>query len=1237
MQATIPEELEAIEKPPTVRVATGQITQPKHAITLPLPSTLKPEAKKAFVLDQLPAGTLLSLGQLCDDDCIAVFTKYDVQILKEGQIIIKGKRTPSGLWTAATTCAERQETQPDQQVNGIVTAKQTKQELARYLHACAFSPTVSTWKKAITKGHFASWPGLTEELITKHFAPTDANSLGHMKAKKRSTKRTNPNATPPAPDPFIPNLDFEPTQEENNDATHNLFATMWETDERTYSDQTGQFPVESTRGNKYIFIVYSYDSNAIMCTAIKSRQARAITAAWVDCYKRLQMSGYAPKLHILDNEFSTIIKEAFDKYTVKYQTVAPYKHRVNAAERAIQTFKDHFIAGLATCDPEFPIKEWDRLLPQAEITLNLLRSSRRQPHLSAYEAVWGKFDFTRTPLAPPGTKAIVYEPTQKRTTFGFHGKLGWYVGPALTKYKHYTFYIPRTHREQECDTMEWKPTNITFPHVSTTDYLKQALTDITTVLQQMPKLADIQLEYGDETNNAWVKLADLLKQAATKGKLLNNQKDQSQPLQRVHREQRVHKPQPLATTPPQPNTALDYDTDIEDEDENEPRVTIPSTTSTRQKETENPYQKQYATTSLTRRSYRSRAFAQFIQQEDLKMFHIYSEEGKRISYDKLIKGEDKERWLRSSANEFGRLMRGVGKHSRAPHECVAGTDTMRIVKKTDIPKEKPITYGNFVCDYRPLKEEQWRTRLTVGGDKLTYDGDVTAPASQLTEAKLLFNSTISDHKRYGARFATADIKNFYLNNPLQQYQYMKIHQNRIPSEIWKEYEMDQYCDDNGYVYFEIRKGMYGLKEAGIVAWLELVAHMKKHGYEPMRLTTGMWRHTTRKTIFTLTVDDFGIKYCNNDDLQHLLQTLRQKYTITVDMTGSQYCGLTLDWNYDKGYVDIHIPKYIKEALHQLQHKTPNKPVHAPHKWREVAYGRKTQKPTEDEDSPLLDAEGKKRIQRITGKLLFYARAVDHTMLVALNEIARQQANPTQKTMEAANMLLDYAATHPDAKLRFRASDMVLHIDTDAAFLVQPKAKSRIAGYYFMGSSIIRNGIPETELNAPILVQVKTIRYTVGSAAEAEIGGIYDAGQTAVAIRQALEEMGHLQPATPIKTDNATAKGILTATMRPKMSKSIDKNYWWMKDKVAQGEYNLYWKSGRENWADYHTKHHPPTHHKMMRKRYLVAILQRIQDDMRGCVSKLGEEPSHHGYEGAHGTALRTALAQYRTVPMTVGG
>ena len=89
-------------------------------------------------------------------------------------------------------------------------------------------------------------------------------------------------------------------------------------------------------------------------------------------------------------------------------------HLRNAAERAIQTWKQHFLAGIATLDPNFPIQEWDRLLPQCDITLNLVRSFRCQPNLSAYVATFGNFNFNRMPLAPPGTCVLIHKTTKQR-------------------------------------------------------------------------------------------------------------------------------------------------------------------------------------------------------------------------------------------------------------------------------------------------------------------------------------------------------------------------------------------------------------------------------------------------------------------------------------------------------------------------------------------------------------------------------------------------------------------------------------------------------------------------------------------------------------------------------------------------------------------------------------------------------------------------------------------------------
>ena len=109
-----------------------------------------------------------------------------------------------------------------------------------------------------------------------------------------------------------------------------------------------------------------------------------------------------PSTYIIDNEASKELKHCIVKNKLSYQLTLPHMHRINAAEHAICTFKNHFLAGLATIDPKFPIREW--LLPQAEATLNMLRNTRLHPHCSAYEVMNGPFDFTKTSLAPPGTK-----------------------------------------------------------------------------------------------------------------------------------------------------------------------------------------------------------------------------------------------------------------------------------------------------------------------------------------------------------------------------------------------------------------------------------------------------------------------------------------------------------------------------------------------------------------------------------------------------------------------------------------------------------------------------------------------------------------------------------------------------------------------------------------------------------------------------------------------------------------
>ena len=175
-----------------------------------------------------------------------------------------------------------------------------------------------------------------------------------------------------------------------------------------YIDLTGRFPMRSSRGNQYILIGYHYDANCIHGIAIKNRKSATLTAAWQSLHDTFTKAGAAPNTYVMDNEISNDLKEALQTNDTTYQLVPPHSHRRNLAERAIQTWKNHFKAGLASLNPNFPLAEWDRLLHQANITLNLLRASRSNPKISAYTYVFGEFNFLATPLAPPGTKIVTH-------------------------------------------------------------------------------------------------------------------------------------------------------------------------------------------------------------------------------------------------------------------------------------------------------------------------------------------------------------------------------------------------------------------------------------------------------------------------------------------------------------------------------------------------------------------------------------------------------------------------------------------------------------------------------------------------------------------------------------------------------------------------------------------------------------------------------------------------------------
>ena len=162
-------------------------------------------------------------------------------------------------------------------------------------------------------------------------------------------------------------------------------------------------------------------------------------------------------------------------------------------------------------------------------------------------------------------------------------------------------------------------------------------------------------------------------------------------------------------------------------------------------------------------------------------------------------------------------------------------------------------------------------------------------------------------------------------------------------------------------------------------------------------------------------------------------------------------------------------------------------------------------------SEKINANGTRRIQQINGTSLYYGRAIDPTILVALNEISTQQSSPTTKTTKKTAMLMDYLCTFPNTSLRFYAGDMQLCVESDTAYLVLPKARSRIAGHFYLKTNKSPNKTYQDTLNAPIHIVCATIKNVVSSAAEAETTALFYNCTTVIAIRQALIGLGHLQP------------------------------------------------------------------------------------------------------------------------------
>jgi hypothetical protein len=1185
-----------------------------HKTNLQLPH-INPAATEAHIFPKMTEHSLISIGQLCDAGCLATFDANTVLVTHENQTVLKGMRDDiTKLWTVPISTHSLQSkdlslkaTHPLQPIkhHALNVNLSTKlDDLVAFAHGAMFSPSISTLKQAL-RCNFITIPGLTIENLTKHPPSVIATAKGHLDQVRKNKQTT---ATP-----SIPDDDSFPQQ---NTTTNICFASCLPQPitGKTYSDQTGRFPVPSRSGNNYMFVLYEYDSNLIYAEPIPNRESITILNAYNSVLKKLMRAGLHPKLHRLDNECSNALKDFFVDNNIDFQRAPPGMHRANAAERAIRTLKNHFIAGLCTAHPDFPLNLWDQLLPQAILTLNHLRGSRINPNLSAWAQVFGLADFNRTPIGPPGQHLLVHEKPSNRKSWAPHALDAWYLGPAMEHYRCYRVFPWKTRSERIVDTVTWVPSKFKLPTLSSNDLIIDCASKIIVALQNPVPNAEA-LPLTNRQHQALKEMANIMLPPLPT----------QFPTPPITPAPTFHQPalpivDPTALIPPNVETQeeirrqsqrrpcptpkfrtwrLQHQANIAVIEPKLPHHQFVLNLSDKQTSALATIGANLTNDSVLRVAQEDiapllRVPTDVIQQApyDFQLHDNYKspkayalsaincDTGQAAEYRQLLNSSEGHLWEQAGTKEFARLCNGC---PSAGIPQTDGTNTMTFINVHDLPPNRKATYARIVVADRPSKADPKRMRLTVGGDQIDYPNEVSTKTSSLITAKLIINSTISTPN---ARAMVLDIKDFYLNTPMERTEYMRINISDIPQPIVDHYKLTTLVH-KGHVYVAILKGMYGLPQAGRLANDQLIQHLNANGYQQSKLTPGLFTHSTLPICFCLVVDDFFVKYVNESNARHIISTLQDKYTITIDRSATQYLGLTLLWNFgSKPSVIISMPGYVEKALQRFQHPKPLKSQHSPYPWLKPQYGAKTQFTAKPDTGEPLSAEQVTRLQQIIGVFLYYARAVDSTMLVALGTLAAAQTHATTNTIKHTTQLLDYAATHPNASVRYVPSEMILHVHSDASYLSESEARSRAGGLFFLGNHPTSSTLPLSPvINGAVHINSQIMKNVLASAAEAEVAACFLNAQDACMVRSTLADLGHPQPPTPIQTDNQCAQGILTNTVKQKRSKAIDMRFYWLNDRISQKQFHVHWAPGLSNMADYFTKHHSPAHHQTIRPTY----------------------------------------------------
>jgi hypothetical protein len=343
--------------------------------------------------------------------------------------------------------------------------------LVGFYHACLGFPVKQTWLEAIKAGNCNSFDGLTYANAARYCPDADETIMGHLAQQRQNVWSTKPKPPAPIQATLMPAIAHQPSTLPSNEVYIHIYPIS-----KLYMDDTVQFPIKARSGNQYVMIAYHADGNLILQQAFKSRSNTHRIAAYNTIMTCLAARGLSVDLQILDNKASAAYKHAITfTWQAKFQLVPPDMHCQNYAEQAIRTFEAHFLSILAGVDLTFPPYLWDLLLPQTELTLNLLRQSALNPRISAWEFFQGPFDFNKTPLGPVGYCLLIHAKPATRRSWDFCAKEGYYIGLALDSYCCFRLVKSDTKSQVISDTVKFCHAYRTIPSPSPEDKIIHGL------------------------------------------------------------------------------------------------------------------------------------------------------------------------------------------------------------------------------------------------------------------------------------------------------------------------------------------------------------------------------------------------------------------------------------------------------------------------------------------------------------------------------------------------------------------------------------------------------------------------------------------------------------------------------------------------------------------------------------------------------------------------------------------